>query len=94
VPQTSAPAPVTENVPFVVLAVPVAPVLPTSLLLQPLGSAGGGGVLAAVIVTLSNVAVAFTPVTWLDTARPISTVAFMVNVSLPTVVHVAPSADS
>ena len=46
------------------------------------------------IVTLSNVAVAFTPVTWLDTASPTYTTGAMVNVDDPTCVHVVPSADS
>src|SRR6185436_18836545 len=44
--------------------------------------------------TLSNVAVALTPVTWLDTPRPTSTVGPSVKVSLATTVQVTPSADS
>src|SRR5579872_1925458 len=53
-----------------------------------------GGVGVAVVVTLSNVAVASVPLMWLDTARPASTFVDIVNVSLPTVVQVVPSADS
>src|SRR5258708_32593075 len=47
-----------------------------------------------VTVTLADVAVAFVPATWLDTPSPISTLFPIVNVSLPTVVHVTPSGDS
>ena len=55
---------------------------------------GGGGGLAVEIVTLSNVAVALVPVTWLDMPRPISTLSGMVNVSLATSAQFTPSADS
>src|SRR5512144_2546885 len=44
--------------------------------------------------TLSNVAVASCVVSWLETARPTYTFAAIVNVSLPTAVHVVPSPET
>ena len=58
------------------------------------GAVLGGGGPAGVTVTWSKVAVAVTPATWLDTARPTSAVAPSVKVSLATTVQVTPSADS
>ena len=46
------------------------------------------------MVTLSNVAVAFTPLTWLETASPTYTTGAIVKVDTPTCVHVTPSGDS
>src|SRR4051812_20158094 len=60
---------------------------------HPTGRTGAGG-LPRVTMTLSNVAVAVTPATWLETASPTRIVAPIGIVSLPTAVHDTPSPDS
>src|SRR5262245_45849433 len=69
VPQTSAPAPVTVNVPLLYVPAPVAPVAPTSLALHPAGRVPGGGAAVTVMVTSLDVV-----------AAPASSVAFAVRV--------------
>src|SRR3954470_3182221 len=71
-------------------AVNVAPA--AGLVSDTAGGAFGGA--AVVTVTLSKVAVASVPATWLLTPRPIKAVLPSAIVSLPTAVQVTPSADS
>src|SRR4051812_16192902 len=49
---------------------------------------------SAATVTLSNVAVATVPSTWLETARPTLIVLPITIVSVPTTVHVEPFGDT
>jgi hypothetical protein len=90
VPHTSAPDPVRDVTPAEGdVLLPANGTLPTSASLQ-----AGVDTAVGVTETLSKVAVAVVPATWLETASPTSTDPGRVKVSLPTSVQVAPSADS
>ena len=100
-PQTSAPAPLTVNVPLVALAVPAdtrADVLrrPWSRKRPEAGAAEAAGAEAVAAAarsspsaTLSNVAVASRVVSWLETPSPTCTSDGIAKVSLPTSVQFA-----
>ena len=66
----------------------------TGLVIDTVGGVLAGTTNPVVSVTLSNVAVASTPVTWLDTPRPTSMDEPSWNVSLATCAQVTPSGDS
>src|SRR5262245_15185669 len=97
----SAPDPDTVHAPFDAPAFPAIGTAPMSACDQPVGSppgggggGGGGGGADVDTLTLSNVAAAFVPLTWLDTARPTSTFVGIESVLVPTCVQVEPSGDS
>src|ERR671912_1727572 len=89
--QTSAPPPVTENVPDDWLARPASGGLPTSLFAH---AVVGDGAVAPLTLTLAKDAIAVRVVLLLTTARPTCTVADIVMVSLPTRVQLAPSSET
>src|ERR1051326_4789992 len=85
------------NVPFDDVSLPASATLPMS---PPAkfpgggGGGGGGGGPLLLTLTLSNTAVVSTPLLWLVTARPSSTVGPIVTVSMPTTVQLTPSLDT
>src|SRR5215204_447772 len=83
------------NTPSEAVASPGTGALPMSPCDQPMGSPElAPGAATAATLTLSNVAVALMPATWLDTASPTRTVCPIANVSDATSVQATPSADS